>query len=132
MTDRPLRARLLLEEAHALGLDLADLIAADIVGGARIPTVRAYVEAIAATFTPGAAATYRPYWRLAVERLGDRRLVEVTIEDLAVVVDAAAARAQRRRPDSTPRGKAASPRSGPCSAVLWPPGSSPPTPPPRS
>jgi integrase/recombinase XerC len=103
VTGSPLRARMLLEEAHALGLDLADLIAADTVGAARMPTVRAYIEAIAPTFSPATAATYRPYSRLAVARLGDRRIADITVEDLTAVVDAAAARAQRCRPGSTGR-----------------------------
>ena len=102
MSGSPLRARMLLEEAHALGLDLADLIAAD-TGPNRMPTVRAYIEVIAPTFTPATAATYRPYWRLAAARLGDRRMAEVTVEDLTAVADDAVARAQRARPGSTGR-----------------------------
>jgi integrase/recombinase XerC len=94
VTGSPLRARMLLQEAHALGLDLADLIAADTGGPNRIPTVRAYIAT---------AATYRPYWRLAAIRLGERRLVDITVEDLIVVVDDAVARARRTRPDSTGR-----------------------------
>ena len=70
MSDRQLRARVLLEEAHALGLDLADLIAAGTAHGERIPTLRAYIDAVAPTFTSATAATYRPYWRLAVADLG--------------------------------------------------------------
>ena len=93
MSEPQLRARLLLEEAHALGIDLADLIAADTTCAARISTVTNYIETIAPTFTAATAATYRPYWRLAIDRLGDRRLVEVTIEDLTLVVaDAEASR----------------------------------------
>lgn len=103
MTGSALRARMLLEEAHSLGLDLADLIAADTAGAARMPTVRAYVEAIAPTFSAATAATYRPYWRLAAARLGARRLADVTLQDLTAVVDDAGARAQRCRPDSTGR-----------------------------
>lgn len=40
MTGRELRARVLLEEARVLGLDLADLIAADPSGAVAFPTVR--------------------------------------------------------------------------------------------
>jgi integrase len=94
---------MLLEEAHALGLDLADLIAADTTGPNRMPTVRAYIEVIAPTFTPATAATYGPYWRLAAARLGDRRLVDIAVEDLTAVVDDAVARAQRCRPGSSGR-----------------------------
>lgn len=103
MTGSQLRARVLLAEARALGLDLADLIAADSAEAARIPTVGSFIETIAPTFTDATAATYRPYWRLAATRLGERRLVEVTIEDLTAVVHDAVARAQRARPDSTGR-----------------------------
>ena len=103
MTDLQLRARVILSEARVLGLDLADLIAADTDGETHRPTVGAYIETIAPTFTPATAATYRPYWRLASAHLGDRRLVEVTVEDLIAVVDDAVARAQRNRPGSTGR-----------------------------
>lgn len=47
-----LRARVLMEEARALGLDLADMVAADTAIGAQRPTVGAYIEAIAPTFLP--------------------------------------------------------------------------------
>jgi integrase len=94
---------MLLEEARALGLDLADLIAADTAGAHRMPNVRTYIEVIAPTFTSATAATYRPYWRLAAARLGERRLVDITVQDLVAVVDDAVARAQRCRPDSTGR-----------------------------
>jgi integrase len=103
MTDRRLRARVLLGEAHALGLGLADLIAADTAPEARLPTVAGYIETIAATFTPGTTRTYRPYWRLAAVRLGDRRLDDIAVADLQAVVDDAVSRARRRRPDSTAR-----------------------------
>ncbi len=103
MNGLQLRARMVLEEARSLGLGLADLIAADTTGAARIPTVGAYIETIAPAFSPATARTYRPYWRLAATHLGDRRLVEVTVEDLTAVVDAAAAGARSRRPDSTGR-----------------------------
>lgn len=105
MTDRHLRARLLLAEVHAVGLEVADLVAADTTttAAAQRPTVAADIESIAPTFTPGTAATYQPYWRLAAARLGDRRLVDITVADLAAVTDDAATRAQARRPDSTGR-----------------------------
>jgi integrase/recombinase XerC len=105
MTDRRLRARVLLGEAAALGVDLADLIAAGALADteARVPTVAGYVETITATFTPATARTYRSYWRLAVALLGDRRLDDITIAELQTVVDHAVRRARRRRPDSTGR-----------------------------
>ncbi len=103
MSGSQLRARVLLEEARALGIDLADLIAADTTCTAQLSTVSDFIETIAPTFTAATAATYRPYWRLAADRLGERRLIEVTIEDLALVVADAEARARRLRPASTGR-----------------------------
>jgi integrase len=68
-----------------------------------VPTVAAFIELIGPTFTPRTAATYRPYWRLAVERLGDRRLDDVGLADLAAVVADAVDRAKRNRPTSSGR-----------------------------
>jgi hypothetical protein len=100
--NRQLRARVLLEEARALELDLDDLVAAA-TGEARPVTVAAWIDEIAPTFGPSTAATYRPYWRLAARLIGDRRLAELTTTDLAAVVDAAAERARSHRVDSTGR-----------------------------
>ena len=102
MNRRQLRARIVLDEARALGLDLADLIAAD-AAGAELPTVSSYIDEIAQTFTAATATTYRPYWRLTAAKLGDCRLAEITIVDLIAVVDEAALRATRNRPASTGR-----------------------------
>jgi len=102
VTDRSLRARVVLEEARALGLTLEDLIAADEPGHA-VPTVAEFVATMDSVFGVATARTYRPYWRLAVTHLGDRHLHQITIDDLAAVVTAAAARAQRTRPASTGR-----------------------------
>lgn len=102
MNTRSLRARIVLDEARALGLDLADLIAAD-ASGVALPTLGVYIDEIAATFTPATAKTYRPYWRLAAVHLGDHRLAEITLIDLMGVVDAAAQRAAENRPTSTGR-----------------------------
>jgi integrase len=103
MTDRHLRARALLGEAHALGIGLSDLMAASTEPEASVPTVAAYIEAIAGTFTAGTSRTYQPYWRLAAAKLGDRGLDHITVADVQAVVDAAASRARRSRPDSTGR-----------------------------
>jgi integrase len=100
--NRQLRARLLLEEARALGLEVADLVAAA-TGDAKPVTVAAWIDEIGPTFTPATTATYRPYWRLTARLLGDRYLAELTSADLAVVVDVAAERARLHRPDSTGR-----------------------------
>jgi hypothetical protein len=105
-THRLLRARVLLGEAAALGVELADLIAAAPTGAgvtARVPILADHVEMIAATFTPGTARAYRSYWRLAVKRLGDQRLDDTTITDLQAVVDDAVHGARRNRPDSPRR-----------------------------
>lgn len=101
MNRRQLRARVVLEEACVLGVDLADLMAADSIAAAQLPTVNSYLEAVAPTFTVATARTYRPYWRLAATHIGDRRLSEVTVGNLVAVVDDAVARAQSRRPQST-------------------------------
>ncbi|HEX9683441.1 MAG TPA: site-specific integrase [Acidimicrobiales bacterium] len=100
--NRQLRARVLLEEARALGLDVDDLVAAA-TGEAKPVTVAAWIDEIAPTFGASTAATYRPYWRLAVRLLGDRYLAELTTTDLAAVVDAAAERARTHRPKSNGR-----------------------------
>ncbi len=74
MTDRQLRARVLLEEAKALGIDLGDLLAAAGTATAAMPAVASYVASIASTFTPVTAKTYDPYWRLLVAHLGQHRI----------------------------------------------------------
>jgi integrase len=101
--DRRLRATVLLAEAAALGLGLEDLIAAHTAPSAPSPTLADHVEAVAATFSAGTAATYSSYWRLAVEHLGDRRLTDISVIDLHLVVADAGRRAQQRRPGSTGR-----------------------------
>ena len=100
--NRQLRARVLLEEARALGLDVDDLLTAA-TGEPKPVTVTAWIDEIAPSFSPSTAATYRPYWRLAAALLGDRYLAELTTTDLAAVVDVAAERARIHRPDSTGR-----------------------------
>lgn len=102
MNSRTLRARIVLDEARALGIDLADLIAADGTTAA-LPTLGAYLDEIAVTFTAATATTYRPYWRLATIHLGDRRLAEITLVDLIAIVETAGERAIRNRPGSTGR-----------------------------
>lgn len=97
-----LRARVVLDEARALGIDLADLIAADRAAAA-LPTLGTYLDEITVTFSAATATTYRPYWRLAASHLGDHRLAEITFADLTTVVEAAAERAVRNRPGSTGR-----------------------------
>jgi hypothetical protein len=87
----------------ALGVELEDLIAAHTGTAVVVPTLAEHVEAIAPTFGAGTAGTYRSYWRLAVDLLGDRRLTEITIVDLQAVVAVAASRARQRREGSTGR-----------------------------
>ena len=95
-----IRARVVLSEARALGVDLSDLLAAADAHHRAATTLAEFVATIEPTFTPGTAATYRPYWRLAIDRHGDRRLGELTLIELHAVVEAAAERARRTRPDS--------------------------------
>ena len=66
--DRSLRAQVLMAEAVQLGVSIDDLlVAARTLGARHAPTtVAEYLEAIAPTFSPGTAATYGTYWRLAV------------------------------------------------------------------
>lgn len=100
--NRQLRARIVLEEARALGIDLDDLVSAA-TGDHRPITVAAWIDQIAPTFGGSTARTYRPYWRLLATMHGDRALAELTTLDLAAVVDAAGERAKAHRPDSTGR-----------------------------
>lgn len=95
MNRRQLRARLLLEEARILGVDVADLVAAATADPGLV-TVEAWITEIAPAFSASTAASYRPYWRLATHLLGQRSLAELTSADLAAVVDAAAERAPSR------------------------------------
>jgi integrase len=101
--DRQVRATILLAEATALGLDLSDLVAAHGVATRPLPTLGEWIDAITPAFTPRTAATYQSYWNLAVTRLGEHRLAEITVVDLQAVVNEAVARAQSRRPGSTGR-----------------------------
>ena len=103
MIDRRLRATVLLTEAAALGLQLEDLIAADTTPPAPAPTLAEHIAATAPHFSAGTAATYGTYWRLAIEHLGNRRLTDITIVDLQLVVTDTARRAQQRRSSSTGR-----------------------------
>jgi integrase len=100
--NRQLRARIVLEEARALGIDLDDLVAAA-TGEHRPITVTAWIDQIAPTFSGSTARTYRPYWRLLAAMHGDRALAELTTLELSAVVDAAGERAKAHRPDSTGR-----------------------------
>jgi integrase/recombinase XerC len=103
--DRALRARVLLTEAAELGVTIDDLThAAAVLGVQPAPvTVADYVRLIAPSFSPGSAATYDTYWRLAVARFGERRLGGIGVEDCAAVVAEAEQRAQHSRPGSDGR-----------------------------
>ena len=100
--NRHLRARIVLEEARALGIDLDDLVAAA-TGEHRPITVAAWIDQIAPTVSGSTARTYRPYWRRLAAMHGDRALAELTTLELASVVDAAGERAKAHRPDSPGR-----------------------------
>ena len=103
--DRALRARVLMAEANQLGVTIDDLlIAATTLRVRHTPvTVAEYLDKIAPTFSPGTAATYAPYWRLAVARFGDWHLGDVGVDDCAAVVAEAAQRARNFRPSSDGR-----------------------------
>lgn len=96
-----LRARVLLEEARALGVGLADLQAA--ADHHRSATFAEVIDAMVPAFTPATAARYRPYWRLAVELRGDQPIRSLTVCHLQEIVDQAASRAQQRRPGTAGR-----------------------------
>jgi integrase/recombinase XerC len=103
--DRALRARVVMAEACELGLSIDDLVAAAAsLGLHRAPiTVAEYLDTIAGTFSAGTAATYGTYWRLAIDRFGDRPLGEVSVDDCAAVVAEAACRAHQHRSASDGR-----------------------------
>lgn len=104
MSDVQLRAQMLLAEAEALGVELADLIA---VGKpSSLPQFDAFVESIAPTFADATAATYWPYWRLAIARFGDRPIAAIDLGDLHLVVADAVSRGKKSRPKSTGRSSA--------------------------
>lgn len=63
--NRQLRARIVLEEARALGIDIDDLICAA-TGNTKPITVAAWIDEIAPAFGSATARTYRPYWRILV------------------------------------------------------------------
>jgi integrase/recombinase XerC len=96
-----LRARVVLAEAQALGVGLADLVAA--AGTLPPPSLGEVIDTLAPAFTRATVATYRPYWRLAVELHGTAPITSLTVGHLQEVVDAAADRAQQRRSTSTGR-----------------------------
>jgi hypothetical protein len=58
---------------------------------------------VKATFSKGTADTYQSYWRLAVLRLGDRRIDSIGVDDCEAIVAAAVERARRNRPGTEGR-----------------------------
>ena len=107
MMDRLVRARILLAEAAALGVTIDDLIAESLAGASGPPgtgpTVAEYVDTVTASFSKGTAATYKSYWRLLVDRLGDRPIGSVGVDDCEAVVVDAVERARHNRPGSDGR-----------------------------
>jgi integrase len=106
MSDKALRAKVMLAELEALGLTVDDLIAAS--GGALTPltvgpTVAEYVPVVAASYQPRSRRTYNSYWSLLVEMCGPTALTAVTVEDLLRVAEEAARRAKARRAGSNGR-----------------------------
>jgi integrase len=106
MTTTNLRARVALAELEALGLTVADLLAAADQAPVARPigtTVAAYLPSVAESYRPRTRRTYSSYWRLAVELIGDTSLEEVTSDDVLAIADEAARRARARRPGSDGR-----------------------------
>jgi integrase len=106
VTDKTLRARVVLGELEAMGLTLDDLLAAagrDVLAQAAGPTVAEYLPTVASAYLPRTQRTYNSYWSLTVQLLGDVALERVTVEDLMGVAEEAARRARVRRPGSDGR-----------------------------
>jgi integrase len=105
--DRLVRARILLAEAAALGVTIDDLIAeasSDAPGTPSTgPTVAEYVDTVMASFSKGTADTYKSYWRLLIDRLGERPIGSVGVDDCEAVVVDAVERARRNRPGTDGR-----------------------------
>ena len=105
--DRLVRTRILLAEAAALGVTIDDLIAESSPGAVGTPgagpTVAEYVGAVTASFSKGTAATYKSYWRILIDRLGERPIGFVGDEDCEAVVMDAVERARRNRPGTDRR-----------------------------
>jgi len=104
--DRLVRARVLLAEATALGVTIDDLIAVASDGPrtpSTAPTVAEYLDMVGPSFSKGTAAAYRSYWRLAAERLGERPIDAVGVDDCESVVAASVARARQNRPGTEGR-----------------------------
>ena len=104
--DRPVRARVLLAEAAALGVTIEDLIAESAGSPAGVsiaPSVAEYVETVRASFSKGTADTYQSYWRLAVLRLGGRPIDTIGVDDCEAVVAEAVERARHNRPGTDGR-----------------------------
>lgn len=106
MTDKDLRARVVLAELDALGLTIDDLLAASgrpRVASANGPTLVEYVPVVAASYGARTRRTYNSYWSLLVELLGDKCVSAVSVDDLQGVAEEAARRAQTRRRGSNGR-----------------------------
>ena len=89
--DRLVRARVLLAEAEALGVTIADLAAASSSSsgggssrGPSVPTLAEYVDTVAPSLS--ANTTYRSYWRVAVARFGDRPIDSLDADDCEAVL----------------------------------------------
>lgn len=107
MTDRLVRARVLLAEAESLGLTLEDLSAAAVDrprASRSVPTVAEYVRVVDEAFeNRRTAETYRSHWKLAVERFGDCRIDALDFHDCEQVVADAVAGARLNRPGTDGR-----------------------------
>jgi site-specific recombinase XerC len=104
--DRMVRAHVILAEAVALGVTIEDLIAVSACAEplpSSAPTVAEYVNTVGASFSEGTAATYKSCWRLLVDRLGERPIGSIGVDDCESVVVDAVERARRNRPGTDGR-----------------------------
>lgn len=76
-------------QALATALQLSPEAAAEILltgEKANSPTITEYLPAVEAATTPGAAGTYKTYWKRLDSELGDRQLADVKTSDLQALL----------------------------------------------
>ena len=91
------------------------------------PTVAEYVDTVRASFSKGTAGTYKSYWRLAVDRFGERPIDAIGVDDCESVVADAVERADAIDPEPTvdqpartASARCAPSSPGPSGRVSWP------------
>jgi integrase len=84
-------------EAARLLLDRLGISPEQLVGRAaqraepEIPTIRRYLDDVAAAVAPATSRVYGPYWRRVAEEWGDRRITEVTPMEIKQLAERAKA-----------------------------------------